>query len=141
MVMNKDKVRKLLNKKRFKCFRNGYVIDRYLIRFTMLIIIIGYSLLLIGHNFDISQKVYFICPLNSPAGGCVNPFYCDPVTFNNCDKDFGVDIPNHIRGMDHFPSGFEFGSKPNNFFKFFPLWVFSMLGLAFLINHIKHNKV
>lgn len=140
--MNKDKVRKLLNKKRFKCFRNGYFIDRYLIRFTMIIIITGYFLLLFGNGFDISQKAYFICPLNSPSGGCINPFYCDPVTGSNCDNDFGeINVPDNVKSMSYFPSGFEFGNKPSNLIKFFPLWIFSMLGLTFIINHLKHNKV
>jgi len=118
---------------RYKTQQNGYRFDKFIFwGFTLFCIIIVGSLIYIN---GIESQPYFKCKIAE----CPNPFYSELT--HKCSYAFGFIKCKikHDSWMDKklLPKG-EYGKK--NPYDNFSLMLFSGLILAFILNHLIHNR-
>jgi len=115
-------------------YKNSYRFDR---RFFLVPVITAILLLLVigwqqGFKFD--YNVYYECKQNACEnplmGGAAHNALLGSIDYN-CKGDWCTQ-PILDRGV--------YGTKPSGLFKQFPMIMFSMLLLAFVVNHFAYNK-
>lgn len=102
---------------------NGYIIDRRIFLLLMVVII---SLTIYGfsrYDWNFEQKIYLSCDSPTP---CQNPLY------ERCSEWYCQE--------QLIPAGFEYGEKPDSFFMNFNMYVLLLVIVAFVLNHIIHNR-
>lgn len=114
----------------------GYHIEKTIFQISFFLV---FCLLIVALVQAPSTKlVYVNCPLGSytqvdnfqTVSGCDNPF------FNKCNQDI---VPCDLKVLEQ---GSVYGEpfELSHFLKYFWLYCVSIIGLAFLYNHLKYNR-
>lgn len=112
----------------------GYVINKNIFRFALLICVLLLFAVLSNYGFDFSKEfVYVECPSDSP-GNCINPFYQENSLMASSCSD-----PVLCSTLYLIP-GETYGEKPPSIVSNFHIILLSVFGTAVLFNHFKYNK-
>lgn len=142
-ISSKDLIREVksvyagLVKNRYKTRSTGYTFDRWMFQAVMLLCFFWLWFVAQSYNYDLD---YYEC--NNPLGtaefymgeveeviqaqgpGCKNPFY---------------DSGSSWKSMEYLSPG-TYGTKPGHLFWSIEYVPVLLLGLAFLLNHLIHNR-
>lgn len=124
--MSEEKIdlRAIINQDRYKVWKNGYKLDRWIFQIT-LVGILGF-LFFIAYTNDF-QLNYYSCG----AGGL------DPFNMDECKNPFYK--PADWTNEEYLPQG-EYGFKPGPLFNSAKWVSFGSILLAILLNHLIYNR-
>ena len=110
-----------------------YVFNKWVFLIMMFMIMLFGLGIMAKHDFDFKQNFYFNCPENGDI--CENPFV---------SKDFQTNVPCPVDDVlfceqPYFFSGYTYGEPPSDDIKNFPVYVFLIIIVAFIINHLLFN--
>lgn len=111
----------------------GYIINKSIFRYSLLLLFLVLIGLLYVNDFDFSQKFYFHCPENK--GYCDNPFLqkeFSPAPILDCPEGFPCD-------QERFAPGYTFGEKQHPTIRYYFYFTIFVIGSTILINHYIYN--
>jgi len=129
---------------------------KWIFRSGVLVMVILFFYIMFLNNFNLQQHPYISCPENS-AMPCKNAFYqCNQnITIDytklqaeviNCKQIKELGCNNGICDKEYLQAGEVVGTPPLKIIKLFPLLVFSIILICFIVNHLiyirgkKHGK-
>lgn len=121
---------------KFKVFPNGYRFNSNIFETGILIILALGFYIFYSVGFNIDTQIYVKC---DQMIQCPNPFYkgsLDNIILDKYKDDCIYDWCN----QEYLPAGFEFGHKPGFLIRSFGGFVFLIIGICFILNHLLFNK-
>ena len=114
---------------------SGYVYDKRIFWSIIAILLMGMGIIFQELGGDFEYKFYYECKLDY----CENPLLDGRIDTAWQDYDYTEICRESWCTLPVLPRG-EYGSRPPTALKYFPAYVFILVGLGLILNHFIHNK-